>query len=160
MLTWTFEQVCDGATTNAGSILRLRCRCDILSVHEIRPPFHLFIVQHHSAMPRRSPQKGKRDVVRDSADGATFKTSRSIYGCVNTIFRWRLSADVSLCQIDTRKSTATCTKATFWHLRHTSVVMSKPSRQAYSAVTLIPISRSSLPQRKRYIPLSSLTDAS
>ena len=147
----TFSQVCDGATTNAGSILRLRCRCDILSVHEIRPPFHLFIVQHHSTMPRRSPQKGEWDVVRNSADGATFYVESVLLYCrVNTIFRWRLSADISLCQIDTRKSTATCTKATSWHLRHTSVVMSKPSKRAYSAATLTLISRSFLLQRKRY----------
>lgn len=153
MLTWTFSQVCDGATTNAGSILRLRCRCDILSVHEIRPPFHLFIVQHHSTMPRRSPQKGEWDVVRNSADGATFYVESVLLYCrVNTIFRWRLSADISLCQIDTRKSTATCTKATSWHLRHTSVVMSKPSKRAYSAATLTLISRSFLLQRKRYFP--------
>ena len=149
----TFSQVCDGATTNAGSILRLRCRCDILSVHEIRPPFHLFIVQHHSTMPRRSPQKGEWDVVRNSADGATFYVESVLLYCrVNTIFRWRLSADISLCQIDTRKSTATCTKATSWHLRHTSVVMSKPSKRAYSAATLTLISRSFLLQRKRYFP--------
>ena len=146
----TFEQVCNGAATNTCAILRLRCRCDILSVHEICPSVYLFAVQHYPTVSRRSPQKGQWNVVRDSPDGVAFMSSHSDTTVINTGSRWRLSVDILLCQIDTRKSTATCTKATSWRLRHTSAVMSKLSKQAYSAVTLRPISRSSLQQRKRF----------
>lgn len=77
-----------------------------------------------------------------------------IFLLLNVVCRWKLSVDTSSCQIGTRKTMVTCTRATFWRLRHTSVVMSKPSKQAYSVVTSIPTSRSFPLQHKRY-PFSS-----
>lgn len=47
-LTWSY-QLRDGATSDTGPILGLRCSCNLLSVHEICPPFHLLSLQHNPA---------------------------------------------------------------------------------------------------------------
>src|ERR1700722_1747592 len=57
----------------------------------------------------------------------------------------------SLCQIGTRKPTATCMKVTCWPLRRMLVVMSKRWRQVYFGVTFPQISKSSPLQCSKFV---------
>lgn len=66
------------AATDPRAVLSFRRRCDLLSLHEIRPPIRLLALQHYPPQPRRSPSKRHRNALRDPSHGSSLLFSRQL----------------------------------------------------------------------------------
>lgn len=59
-----------GAAAGHGIILSVRCRGNVLPLHDLRPPVHLLAVHHHPHAPGRGAAQGVGHVVRGPPHGA------------------------------------------------------------------------------------------